>query len=485
MRWLLPLALVCLAGLLHLSQAASNNPHGAEMDDNDFAEFEEFDDDDVAEDPSTKDTNRDQARRQEPKVVMSPEAELNEAENAEEEDAIVEDEDDEEFMHLSDDEEFEGFDPDASPQTGKGGSEKPPDLKFTKVPLHLRTNWDSFYMEMLMLAGLGVYFLNFLAGKSKNNRLAQAWLAAHKELLESNFSIVGDDGTSPDPTSAGLIKESENLYSLWCSGRVCCEGMLVTLKLLKRQDLVSTISRMFRPVSDQIIMKVELDDSELDTFVFCLANKKVCTKMQKDLNDLNWFCQEKRRVDSFNLPASFQLLSEIPEATAAVLDPQVVKCINKYEEMVEFIHVSDQYCGPRNPDDPPATMPETSKVMIFCFNTPEKGKCSPQDMEKMTDLMKMVFHCVDKVKRIRISGQSKLKADRNRQRVSESFSKASHAQRAETAQARKEDKLRAEKDRIMKEEDPEKQKRLEDKYAKKDAKKKKQTKMKMMKVKAA
>ena len=61
----------------------------------------------------------------------------------------------------------------------------------SKVPLHLRTNWDSFYMEMLMLAGLGVYFLNFLAGKSKNNRLAQAWLNAHKELLEANFSIVG------------------------------------------------------------------------------------------------------------------------------------------------------------------------------------------------------------------------------------------------------------------------------------------------------
>ena len=31
-----------------------------------------------------------------------------------------------------------------------------------QVPIHLRTNWDSFYLEMLMLAGLGVYFLSFL-----------------------------------------------------------------------------------------------------------------------------------------------------------------------------------------------------------------------------------------------------------------------------------------------------------------------------------
>ena len=30
-----------------------------------------------------------------------------------------------------------------------------------QVPIHLRTNWDSFYLEMLMLAGLGVYFSSF------------------------------------------------------------------------------------------------------------------------------------------------------------------------------------------------------------------------------------------------------------------------------------------------------------------------------------
>ncbi len=42
-----------------------------------------------------------------------------------------------------------------------------------------------------MLAGLGVYFLNFLAGKSKNNRLAQAWYNTHREMLEANFALVG------------------------------------------------------------------------------------------------------------------------------------------------------------------------------------------------------------------------------------------------------------------------------------------------------
>ena len=34
------------------------------------------------------------------------------------------------------------------------------------------------------------------------------------------------------------------------------------------------------------IIKVELEEADMDSFVFCLANKKVIGKMQKDLNDL-------------------------------------------------------------------------------------------------------------------------------------------------------------------------------------------------------
>ncbi len=54
-----------------------------------------------------------------------------------------------------------------------------------------------------------------------------------------------------------------------------------------------------------------------------------------------------------------------------------------------------------------------------------------------------------------------MKADKNRGRVEEQFLKASHAQRQEAAQQRREDKRRAEKERIMNEEDPEKQRKWE------------------------
>lgn len=42
----------------------------------------------------------------------------------------------------------------------------------------------------------------------------------------------GDDGTSKDAVSTGkLNQENEHIYNLWCSGRVCCEGMLIQLKV--------------------------------------------------------------------------------------------------------------------------------------------------------------------------------------------------------------------------------------------------------------
>ncbi len=44
--------------------------------------------------------------------------------------------------------------------------------------------------------------------------------------------FLGDDGTSKEATSTGkLNQENEHIYNLWCSGRVCCEGMLIQLKV--------------------------------------------------------------------------------------------------------------------------------------------------------------------------------------------------------------------------------------------------------------
>ena len=64
------------------------------------------------------------------------------------------------------------------------------------------------------------------------------------------------------------------ILRFWCSGRICCEGMLVELRLLKRQDLVGVISNLMKPAHDQIHVRVDMSPEDMDSFIFCIASKK-------------------------------------------------------------------------------------------------------------------------------------------------------------------------------------------------------------------
>jgi len=219
---------VCV--LTEASRAASND---IVYEDNEFAEFEEFDE----EEPIVKPV------KQGGGALPTPTSATPQFKKPDDDDeAVVEDEEDDDiFENVREEEHVE-------PEK----KAKKDDLKFTKVPMHLRSNWDSYYMEILMGLGIIVYFINFLTGRNKNQKLANAWFDVNKPLLEEQFALVGDDGKK-EIQNHGLIKETESVFTLWCSGRVAVDGLLIELKFLKRHDLVSTISRLFKPSADQIV----------------------------------------------------------------------------------------------------------------------------------------------------------------------------------------------------------------------------------------
>ena len=45
---------------------------------------------------------------------------------------------------------------------------------------------------------------------------------------------------SKEPQSGVLVKESESVYTLWCTGRQYCEGMLVELKVASTNPIDSS-----------------------------------------------------------------------------------------------------------------------------------------------------------------------------------------------------------------------------------------------------
>lgn len=278
--------------LLTPPMPALGQPQFDADENNDFAEFEEFDGDDgfvVDNAAGAQPQKSAQVKKSDSATVGGNSADDRNDEfqdiydDNDEDDGIVEEES--EFEHFHDEEEFEGFaktDSAPAPSVDVGGE---PKLTMAKVPMHFRTHWDSYWMEMIMLAGLIAYFANYFLGRTKNTKLANLWLSTHRSLLEDNFVLVGDDG-KVENEGGHFMKESESLYTLWCSGRSCCEGMLVELKMIKRQDLVAILADIMRPAQDQIHFKVEISKEAMDSFVFCVAARRTGTKLFKEMADL-------------------------------------------------------------------------------------------------------------------------------------------------------------------------------------------------------
>ena len=200
LHWFKLIALTLLV-VLHVVQSGIQH---ADIEDNEFAEFEteDFDvEEEITAEAKVEETTNHQKTEN---IVEQPRSDTDDDE------ATVEVEDNE-FEHVDEDE-FEGFDgerPKSDPKSTEG-----PKITFAKLPAHLRSNWESYLLELMILAGLTVYFINFFIGRAKNQKIADTWYTAFKGLLQDNFSLVGDDGKLEN-SQPGLIKESENVYLLW------------------------------------------------------------------------------------------------------------------------------------------------------------------------------------------------------------------------------------------------------------------------------
>jgi len=446
----------------------------AEIEENEFAEFDFEDEaDDFSQDKGDEED------------FVEVEVE------DQDEEAVVEDDMGGEFSHLTDEEEFINY-PDRSedsdefinekkpsPKPGKGGV---PPLQYANIPLHLRSNWGNYYLEILMIIGIVVYFMNFFTGKSKNQKIANMWFNSHISILESQFALVGDDGAKNiEDIHEPITKESENIFTFWCSGRVCCEGMLVELKLLKRQDLVGVIANTLKPAYDQLHIRVDMSYEDMDNFIFAIASKKSSLKLSKDMYDINTYCPERRAAEKYGVAGSYFVMSEVAEVASAMLDSKLVSMFKKYGDAIDTIHFSDQYTGLKpSEDQQPMELPQGKKVLIFVFNL---TNITQAGLEETSPLLHLVFYCIDKVKKYKLSREAKVKADKNRSKVAENHWRSIHAAKAEKAAEERERKRREVKERIKEIEDPEKQRKMEERENRKE-KKKNAPKMKQLKVKA-
>lgn len=356
-----------------------------------------------------------------------------------------------------------------------------------------------YYIEAVLFIGLAAFFLNFFIAKYKNADFATTWVNTNSVVLRENFALVGDDTNLNSDGTNYIKKQSEHLYTVWCSGRTSCEGMLVELKCVKRQDLFSYgLSYLMRDNLDQVHFKISLSKEDMDTYVFCIANKRTAARVSKEMTDLLTFCPERKSGDKFGLPDNFIVMSEINEVRAAFLDHKTLAAFERFADYIDYVHISDRYSGPKpydessptTPTPAPSTSskptnstsasssssaagnigekPEHRRMMLVGFSMARGSTL--QEIESTVPILTLVLYWLDRIKRLRLSREGKSKAEKNRSRIEEAQLKNTHAARNKAAAARREEKRRIEKEKILEEDDPEKQRKWEEKEMKKQMK---------------
>ncbi|KAG6427272.1 hypothetical protein SASPL_111514 [Salvia splendens] len=292
-----------------------------------------------------------------------------------------------------------------------------------KVPWKI----TSFTVEIACVSFLIVFAINYFTGKKENENLALAWaskFATKDSIFDKNFSLLGVGETDDSPL---LLQEGKSVFKFYASGRRYCSGLLATMELKSRHDLISRLYNMVVPCKDEITFEVYMNDDSMDQVVFAMARKKMAKTMQKELRDLQRFAGLVNPPNGRKWVADeLQVVSESKEVatdliTDAVLD-QVFgdKAFEKFGKGFISMHLSDQQPG------------SSKKMLIFKFALPDKN-----NMADMTRLVALVPYYIDLIGRYKLSSHARSKTEAARAKVAQELYKELQYARQDALQKKK------------------------------------------------
>jgi len=280
-----------------------------QSDDDDFLDFDS-NSENVQEKPST------------PKIVDDFDFDIDDEED---DGQIEDDEDEDELENISDKDTFEDFGDDEIIRTtgDKKGDGNNNNRKFTEkgskisagqrlretsVPHHLRENWYQYWIEAGFIGILVWYIFNFFSGKNLNYKIANTWMEENMQFLSTQFSEVGGANTDEDSEKTEnensvptLTYNSSNIFTLWCTGRKDCEGMLVEIKLVARQDLLTVWRNKFNRKRlegiDTITFSYFFEDKGFtEPCILTVGQPRLVGEIWKNFEDLRTFSIREPRV---------------------------------------------------------------------------------------------------------------------------------------------------------------------------------------------
>ncbi|KAG6430320.1 hypothetical protein SASPL_108384 [Salvia splendens] len=292
-----------------------------------------------------------------------------------------------------------------------------------KVPRKI----TSFTVEIACVSFIIVFAINYFTGKKESESLALAWarkFATKDSIFDKNFSLLGVGETDDSPL---LLQEGKSVFKFYASGRRYCSGLLATMELKSRHDLISRLYNMVVPCKDEITFEVYMNDDSMDQVVFSLARKKMAKTMQKELRDLQRFAGLVNPPNGRKwLADELQVVSESKEVAADLITDAVLdqvfgdKAFEKFGKGFISMHFSDQQPG------------SSKKMLIFKFALPDEN-----NMADMTRLVALVHYYIDLIGRYKLSSHARSKTEAARAKVAQELYKELQYARQDALQKKK------------------------------------------------
>ncbi|KAG8364059.1 hypothetical protein BUALT_Bualt19G0086700 [Buddleja alternifolia] len=315
---------------------------------------------------------------------------------------------------------FANIGTESGPDSGTVYLEK--DLK-----MDVEKNVRTYTVEIVCVSFLIMFAINYVAGKRENEKLALAWakqFANKDSIFDKNFSLLGVGETEDSPL---LLQEERNVYKFYASGRRYCSGLLATMELKSRHDLISKLYNMVVPCKDEITVEVYMNDDAMDNVVFALARKKLAKTMQKEVRDLQRFAGLVMPPNGKKWVADeLQIVSESKEVAGDLITDVVLdqvfgdKAFEKFGKGFISMHFSDQHLG------------SNRKMLVFKFALPDA-----KHMADMTRLVALVPYYIDVIGRYKLSTPARSKTEAARSKVAQEIYKELQNVRQEALQRKK------------------------------------------------
>eukprot|EP01024_Parvocaulis_polyphysoides_P026326 TRINITY_DN24013_c0_g1_i5.p1 TRINITY_DN24013_c0_g1~~TRINITY_DN24013_c0_g1_i5.p1 ORF type:complete len:444 (-),score=81.95 TRINITY_DN24013_c0_g1_i5:504-1805(-) len=369
---------------------------------------------------------------------------------------------------LWDEDEFEGLPAQsASEQTQESPKEvkkEKSSSKRTRQPIFTPTQQEHWYFEILAVAFLILYALNIWRGGRQNESIAIAWANAfcmEGMLMPKNFSLLGP-GDSEDDGEI-LMRESKNIYKFYASGRRYCQGLLATLELQPRQDVLSLLIALAYPKDDNVEIQVFMNEASMPPMVIAVGIPKAIKQLLENKEDLSEFA---RKID----PPKDQLPGWPSDKLVVLTDSTQVFCDIMNET------VMNQVFGSRAFEDvakyfrylyftSESTQGSQKNVLNFSFKLPSKNK-----MEDISKLMSSVMTFIDAIGSYNMPPDLRKRAEKRRAEVLKKSQKEGRLEREQELAEKKAEQKRLEKEKARKM-GPEALEKYEEKQKKNEMKK--------------